>query len=73
MHVLRGTRLSKVTIGILQGHVWKPMRSNSFIIDVGTRTWSKLKTFVSNMKWHRVSNAEEDSSIIQEGVEDPMD
>ena len=68
----RGARMSEVISGILQGHVWKPARSNSFISDLGTRTWSKLKTFVSNTKWHRVANAEEDRSIVQGGLEDPV-
>lgn len=43
------------------------MQSNPSIFHPGTRTWSKLKTFVSSMKWHRVANAEKDgTSFIRE-------
>lgn len=48
------------------------MSFNSFIIDLGTRTWSKVKIFVSNMKWHRVADGEEDRSIVQGRLEDPV-
>lgn len=59
--------MSQVISDVLQECVWKPIQSNSFIIHWGTRTWSKLKTFVSNMKWHRVTNAEKDgTSFIRE-------
>jgi len=56
--------MSEVTSGIFQGCNWKPKRSNSFITELRTRTWSKLKAFVSNMKWQRVTDAEEDRSVI---------
>lgn len=64
--------MSEVTSGILQGRCWKPTPSNSVIIDLGTRTWSTFKTFVSDMKRHRVANAEEDRSIVQGGLEYPV-
>lgn len=69
----RGAGLSEVIIsGVLRGRIWKPMSFNSFIIDLGTRTWSKVTILVSNMKWHRVADGEEDRSIVQGRPEDPV-
>lgn len=58
--------MSEVISGVLQGHPWKPVQTNSFIISLGTRAWSTLKAILSKMKWHKVTNTEEDRSIIQE-------
>lgn len=67
MNVSWGARMSKVISDVLQKCIWKPMPSNSFITHLGTRMWSKLKRFVSNMKWHRVTNTEKDgASFIRE-------